>query len=374
MRLRSFFLIFSFYLIPALAIAQAPEPSNEADGFIHLLMTLDNKAVSLEYSPNLSGSDPAHQQLLSGVPGSTVRVGVLAGHRALRIGSLATDPEAPPSPPREEGDPPPAPPTHELWLVRNTDGWELEAHRSDDDTINRIPLSHQESSSTNTQTFSAALRATGAEAGRLELRWGQHTWNTEFRFDELPPPPRRPRTTRPSVNEFDSDTSGFARRVTLNERNENAVILPDGNQISMLYWKGIDVEDEDYGRFANTNDGAVVSLIHAPPLRIRSDVGLRFGSIDIPTGNLAPAFAGSYAIWIRKTSSGWRFVFNNEPDAWGTQYDADFDAAEFDVHYERTTGSFRPLGVSVVPMSASEGRLIVHWGPHECAAPFTVMP
>ena len=288
MRLRSFFLIFSFYLIPALAIAQAPEPSNEADGFIHLLMTLDNKAVSLEYSPNLSGSDPAHQQLLSGVPGSTVRVGVLAGHRALRIGSLATDPEAPPSPPREEGDPPPTPPTHELWLVRNTDGWELEAHRSDDDTINRIPLSHQESSSTNTQTFSAALRATGAEAGRLELRWGQHTWDTEFRFDELPPPPRRPRTTRPSVNEFDSDTSGFARRVTLNERNENAVILPDGNQISMLYWKGIDVEDEDYGRFANTNDGAVVSLIHAPPLRIRSDVGLRFGSIDIPTGTSHP--------------------------------------------------------------------------------------
>ena len=83
MRLRSFFLIFSFYLIPALAIAQAPEPSNEADGFIHLLMTLDNKAVSLEYSPNLSGSDPAHQQLLSGVPGSTVRVGVLAGHLSL---------------------------------------------------------------------------------------------------------------------------------------------------------------------------------------------------------------------------------------------------------------------------------------------------
>jgi hypothetical protein len=373
MRLRSFLLIVPFSLIPALAIAQAPEPSNEADGLIHLLMTLDNKAVSVEYSPDLSGSDPSHQQLLSGVPGSTVRVGVLAGHRALRIGSLATDPEAPPSPPREEGDPAPVPPTHELWLIRNTDGWELEAHRSDNGTINRIPLSHQESSSTNTQTFSAALRATGAEEGRLELRWGQHTWDTEFRFDELPPPPRRPRTTRPSVNEFDSDTSGFARRVTLNERNENAVVLPDGNQISMLYWKGINVEDEDYGRFADTNNGAVVSLIHAPPLRIRSDVGLRFGSTDIPTGNLAPAFAGSYAIWIRKTNSGWRFVFNNEPDAWGTQYDADFDAAEFEVHYERTTGSFRPLGVSVIPTSDNAGRLIVHWGPHEWAAPFTVI-
>ncbi len=373
MRLRFFLLIFSFSLIPSLVIAQAPEPSNEGDGLIHVLMTLDNKAVSIEYSPDLSDSDPSHQQLLSGAPGSTARVGVLAGHRALRIGSLATDPEAPPSPPREEGDPAPVPPTHELWLVRNADGWELEAHRSDNDTINRIPLSHQESRSTNTQTFSAALRATGAEEGRLELRWGQHTWDTEFRFDELPAAPRRPRTTRPSANEFDSDTSAFARRTTLAERNENAVVLPDGNQISMLYWKSIDVEDEDYGRFADTNDGAVVSLIHAPPLRFRSDVGLRFGSTDIPTGNLAPAFAGSYAIWIRKTSSGWSFVFNNEPDAWGTQYDADFDAAEFDVHYERTTGSFRPLGVSVVPTSENAGRLIVHWGPHEWTAPFTVI-
>ena len=373
-------LTFSLYLTSALVVAQTPEPSKDADGLIHVTLTLDHKVISIDYPPNLSDTDAVHQQLLSGVTGTRARVGTLTANRALRIGSLATDPdELPPSQdpdlaPGRDGEPAPELPTHELWLVRDAEGWELEVHPPDSTNVNVVPLSHDESNSGGVATFSASLHATAAEAGHLKLRWGRHAWTTAFRFDELPPPPRRPRVSGdPNLNEYDTDTSAFARRATLDERNENAVVLPDGNQIATLYWKGIDVDDEDYSRLQGIENGAVVSLIHAPPLRIRSDVNLEFGDVDVPVGNLAAGFAGSYALWLQKTASGWRFVFNNEPDSWGTQYDSDFDAAEIDVDYARTDRSFRPLGITLVPTGENAGRIVVHWGPHEWSADFTVV-
>ncbi|MDE2905602.1 MAG: SUMF1/EgtB/PvdO family nonheme iron enzyme, partial [Acidobacteriota bacterium] len=36
-------------------------------------------------------------------------------------------------------------------------------------------------------------------------------------------------------------------------------------------------------------------------------------------------------------------------------------------------GSFRPLGATLVPTGDDRGRLVVHWGPHEWAADFTVV-
>ena len=174
--------------------------------------------------------------------------------------------------------------------------------------------------------------------------------------------------------EADTDTRQFSRGTTLAERNESALVLPDGARISMLFWKGIDIEDEDYSRLSMAGVGDVVELVRAPVLRFKSDVPLRFGQVEVPTGNLPEGFAGAYDIWLRRVSDGWRFVFNNEPDSWGTQYDADFDATEIDVEYARASRAFRPLGVTLVPTGAERGRLVVHWGPHEWASDFAVIP
>ena len=152
MWIRTLLVTLSLYLTSALVVAQTPEPSKDADGLIHITLTLDRKAISIDYPPNLSNADASHQQLLSGVAGTRTHVGTLTAHRALRLGSLATDPEAP-LPPREAGEPAPEPPTHELWLVRNAEGWELEAHQSDSTTVNIVPLSHDESNSGGDQPF-----------------------------------------------------------------------------------------------------------------------------------------------------------------------------------------------------------------------------
>ncbi len=393
----------------ALAGAQTPPPSEEADGLVHASLVLEGQEIAVAFPPDLAANEPAYAELLAGAP---VRLGAFEGHRALRIGTLAADLEAlaaeraaaaariaarareaaaaQEEPAGDEeaeasgeaggGDEPERaqPRLPELWIARDAESWRLEirtagAAGSDGGTIHVVPLQHREAAPP-APVFTASVHATAAEAGRLELRWGRQAWSSDFRFDELPPPPRRPRVSgRGTARQAADDNTPTARNNMLNERNETALVLPDGARISMLYWKGIDVEDEDYPRLADTPDGAVVELIRSPVLRLRSDVSLRFGDADVPTGNLASGFAGVYGVWLRRAGAGWRFVFNHEPDSWGTQHDPDFDAGETPVEYSRTAGSFRPLGATLVPTGDDRGRLVVHWGPHEWAADFTVV-
>ena len=386
--------LLSSFLLSASARAQTSTETTEAapDGLIHVMLTLEGQEIDLGYPPDLSVDDPSYRSLLAGTVGAEVQVGTLTGHRALRLGSivptLESDPVSLEQRERDGESAEESPATtsiYDLWLNRRPDGWELSARVDDPSedagdmsnaSIYVIPLAYRarETNDAPAPQLSASLRPTAAEAGKLSLRWGSHVWSTDFRFDELPPAPPRERVSgRGQERESDTDTTAFARGTTLAERNESLAIFADGAEIRTLFWKGIDVEDEDYGRLADVADGEIVQLIRSPVLRIKTDVDLRFGTTDIPTGNLAPGFAGAYGIWLRRVASGWRFVFNDEADSWGTQYNAEFDAAEFDVSYVRGDGAFRPLALAVVPLGPASGRLVAHWGPHEWTADFTVV-
>ena len=388
-------------LTAAVAGAQTPEPSHEADGLVHASLTLEVQGIDVAFPPDLRASHHAYQWLLSGTVGSRVRVGTLDAHRAVRLGTLAPDidaieaeiaatvaareteaeagdaddsdddtEESDAAADESEAEMEPADP--DLWLVRNAAGWQLEIHPTNGGDVRVVPLSHRETAA-DSPTFTASLHATAAENGRLELRWGRHAWSAGFRFEELPETPRRALVSgRGTAREAEDSNDAIARGNLLAERNETALVLPNGAGITVVYWKSIDVEDEDYPNVAAARDGDVIEMIRAPVLRLKSDVSLRFGTADIPTGNLAPGFAGFYGIWLRKAGDGWRFVFNHEADSWGTQYDAAFDVAEIAVDYTRTAGSFRPLGTTLVPTGPDRGRVVVHWGPHEWSADFVV--
>ena len=388
-------------LTAAIPGAQTPEPGNEADGLVHASLTLEAQGITVAFPPELRAGDHAYQWLLSGTVGSRVRVGTLDAHRALRLGALAPDiaaieaeieavvaarqaeaeagDAAESDEEAEESDAEaddsgeemePADP--DLWLVRDASGWQLEIHPTDGSDVRAVPLSHRETAAA-APTFAASLHATGAETGRLDLRWGRHAWSADFRFEEIPQAPPRARVSgRGTAREAEDSNDAIARGNLLSERNETALVLPNGAGITLVYWKSIDVEDEDYPNVAAARGGEVIEMIRAPVLRLKSDVSLQFGATDIPTGNLAPGFAGYYGIWLRKAGDGWQFVFNDEADSWGTQYDSDFDVAAIAVDYTRTAGSFRPLGTTLVPTGPDRGRVVVHWGPHEWSADFVV--
>ena len=356
-------------LASAVAGALALQPGDGGNGRVRVALTLDAQAIEMSYPPALSSADSAHAALLSGTAGSRALVGTLTADRLLRIGSIAYDLDAP-APAGVPGAPPPRV-SYDLWLARTAAGWELEA-RGDAGT-GTVPLAHH-TAGAEAPSLSASLHAVGTDTGRLYLRWGPHVWSSDFRFDKLPPQPRQ----FPSSGGFgealrrDSDTTATARENRLAERNETALTLPGGARIAVLYGKDLPTDGVDYPNLPSTPDGAVVELIRAPAVRIRSDVALRFGQTDLPTANLAPGFAGVYGIWLKPAGDGWRFLFNDEPDSWGTQHDPAFDAAEVAAEYSRADGAFRPLGVTLVPAGTDRGRLVVHWGPHEWAADFSI--
>ena len=221
---------------------------------------------------------------------------------------------------------------------------------------------------------------TADEAGLLSLRWGTYEWTVTFTFADPPVDPavaaaaERPGLTDPGGRflGIDADTSDDARTWTLAERNESAIVLPDAasSRIAVQYWKDQSIEHPDFAAIASVAEGQVVRLTEGAVLRLRTMLPLQFGDVEIDTENLTSGFPGLYGLWLKRVGSGWRLVFSNEPDVWGTQHNPDFDTAEIDVAYSTDPGSTRPLGVALVPTSARSGRLVIHWGPHEWSTDF----
>ena len=241
----------------------------------------------------------------------------------------------------------------------------------------RIPLAHRPLPD-EAETLAVRLLPAADEAGTLELVWGRNQWTADFEFVELPRRPRPPRTSNVSPGTSltrDSDLEARYRAAALGSRNETTLRTPDGARIQVLFEQELGTDGVDFAALESIGDGDLVELTEGAVIRLRSEVPLRFGDTLVPTDNLAPDFPGSYGLWLKATGPGWTLVFNNEPDSWGTQHDAAFDAAEVDI--EHTHGGpyeERPLGVSLVPAGGDGGRLVIVWGQHVWAADFTIEP
>ena len=188
-------------LMAPVAGAQAPQPSAEADGLLHVSLTLSRppssayppslnpQVIDLAFAPDLSADAPPHLALLAGTAGSHVRVGTLECHRALRLGAITPDLATPIAITQADSEPDEGASTSrrsfELWLTRDPHGWALEAHTNDGAVTHQIPLSHR-ATDIASPVFAASVAATAVVSGRLGLRWGPHAWSADFRFDTLP--------------------------------------------------------------------------------------------------------------------------------------------------------------------------------------------
>ena len=261
---------------------------------------------------------------------------------------------------------------YDLWLTRTSasSSWILEAQPATSaNVVGTIPLSH-ETVVDPAVTLSIALMATGDDDGRLVLRWDHHRWSADFGFEWKPPPPPRPGgfERRRTVDEVPE----VARRVTLAARHETALTLPDDSRIAVLFGRSMTTDHDDFAAIAAVNDGEVLRLTQAAVIRLRTEVPLTFGAAAVPTDNWAPGFPGSYGLWLKRAGREWTLVFNHEADAWGTQHDPQFDAAEADVSYSKKPSSAYPLGVALIPTGDVTGQLVIHWGPHVWTTDFTV--
>ena len=266
-----------------------------------------------------------------------------------------------------------------------------DAAGEEDGIVARVPLTREPAEPQ--ETLSAVLVATSDDTGQLVLRWHDHRWTADFDLLPLPTPaelaaaaaaaaakaaaeaeeeegPRVPTDTEQL--EFDADTSAGARALTLAERNDSAIVLPDESRISVLVWQEQLADHDDFAALATVGDGDVVRLTQGAVIRFRHEVPLQFGDTSIPIENLAPGFPGSYGLWLKRVGDGWHLVFNHEPDSWGTQHDPAFDAEEIELEHSEDGLATRSLGATLIPVTAETGRLVIHWGAHEWAADFTI--
>ena len=393
-------------VLTALPARAGQAADGETDGLARAELTLDERGVSVIWDPALASDHRTLPVLRAGSTQAAVRLGRIEGHRSLAIGTLAPDPDGPRG----------LAPNHDLWLMRTGAGWVLDARpveepaepsdgeeadegggspadEGDDDAADadgdreageeaprrpgRILLTRRPRAA-EAATLSFGLHPTGDAAGALTLSWGRNDWTADFEFVELPSPPRPPRTSDVGPETSltrDSDLEARYRAAALRSRNETALVTPDGDRIQVLFEQELGTDGVDFGALESIGDGDLVQLTQGAVIRLRSEVPLRFGDTLIPIGNLAPDFPGSYGLWLRASGPGWTLVFNNEPDSWGTQHDPAFDAAEIDIaHTHGGPWAARPLAVSLLPVDADEGRLVIHWGQHVWTADFTIEP
>lgn len=110
-------------------------------------------------------------------------------------------------------------------------------------------------------------------------------------------------------------------------------------------------------------------------------MALRFGDRVVPAANVASDFAGLYSFWLRAPEAGtgdgdgregWRLVFNDEADVWGTQRDPERDRVEVPLAHEVVATEAKELTVVLLATAGGAGgTLELRWGPHRWTAPFT---
>jgi hypothetical protein len=229
------------------------------------------------------------------------------------------------------------------------------------------------------------------DTAQLILTWGDVKATAGLQFQELQLPARGGggggRQVAP-VNRTHNEENASARLTMLSQLNEAAVVDASGARASVTFARtfpkgtssqsaagtrrseGLSVEGPDFKGLMSTREGAVVELTLAPALRLSIDKAVRAGKVTLRPGNQTPGFAGAYSIWLKRVGDGWRLVFNQEPDVWGSQRDPKSDVGEVDLAYAKGGEPSRPLGVALVPLSADRWRLLMVWGPHEWAADF----
>ena len=343
-------------------------------------VTLDfrNAAVSI---PPLSADDPGHQRLLSTAAGGRVRVARIEVGAPFEFGGVELE-----LPQAAAGGPPGAelapPGRYDMWLAGADDDWtlalaEAAAPEAPEPTnvAGTFRLAH-DTRDAAARTLTGGFVATGGDDVRLVLRWGRHVWNADGQFTiPSPPPPldggggadaAEPRSR-------DWDSSGVRRAGMLSTRNDVVVTLLDGSRLSTIYPKNLKVEDPDFAHLVSVDTGAVVRVAAGAATKIETDVPLRFGNLMLDTGSVGlEGTPGAYAVWLKRVANGWRLVFNDEPDAWGTQHDPTFDVGDVELEYTQVDDSSRALAASVIMTTPDQGRFVLVWGPHEWTAEFAI--
>lgn len=126
----------------------------------------------------------------------------------------------------------------------------------------------------------------------------------------------------------------------------------------------------DHESFLETGDGEVFEYPGSRVMKLFTDLDLHFGDTRVATENIAPSYPGVYALWLKRTADGWRLVFNEEGDVWGTMHDPAKDVAEVPLEVATLDAPKEQLEVTLAEEGESGGILRIAWGDTSWSARF----
>ena len=380
---RRYAVILSLILTTFPGQGAAQSPSEQ----VQSAATLDLRTVTVFSESAVQIDDPAHRTLFSETPDGVVRIGQLETDALAHIGHVEIGIEQT-EPSDEDTVENLDTSRYDLWLRGTDDGLRLQVADTQGDmatepadVLGTIPLAHRTVAS-QTPTLVTGFVPTGADGGDLLVRWGNHEWTVDVQFAEPRETLRRQRVSGVGDQRaFDFDSRELQLSSRLGRRNIAAVTLPDSQRLSVVFPKNLKVEDRDFAHLVSVETGSVVRVTAGAVTRLDVDIPIQFGDLVLDTGNVGLRDSpGAYGIWLKRGEGSWRLVFNNEPDAWGTQYSPELDLGEVDLHYTQSllagdsmNDSSRDMAASVVMTGTDEGRFVLVWGPHEWTADFTVV-
>lgn len=141
-------------------------------------------------------------------------------------------------------------------------------------------------------------------------------------------------------------------------------------QISVIFTP---LAAEDSGAYAGLEalkPGGLLLLKEASALRFTTNADLAFGKTVVKTANHAPDYPGRYSMWLKRGLDGWRLVFNERVDIWGTQHDAKADVAEIPLAHKTLEEPASRLTIELKEAGERAGTLRLAWGAHEWTAKF----
>ncbi|HVS16101.1 MAG TPA: DUF2911 domain-containing protein [Thermoanaerobaculia bacterium] len=152
-----------------------------------------------------------------------------------------------------------------------------------------------------------------------------------------------------------------------------AVLALDAGEIGIGF-EPLDREKNarDYAALVALEPGEVFAFDGGRAIKLKSVPSLRFGETTVQAGNAAPGYPGVYSLWLERTEQGWNLVFNQHPDIWGSQHEAEADVARVPLRDAATDAEKPKLDLSLEG-AGDAGTLTIAWGVHRWSADFVAV-
>ncbi|PCJ56347.1 MAG: hypothetical protein COA73_12335 [Candidatus Hydrogenedentota bacterium] len=174
-----------------------------------------------------------------------------------------------------------------------------------------------------------------------------------------------------AVEAIDDPETRQQRRTNRRRSASSARLRFDQDQIRISF-APLEADSKDHESFIGLNDGDVFEYVGGRAAKILTDKDLHFGDVVVKQGNAHPTYPGVYSIWLQKSGTGWRLIFNEEADVWGTMYNAEVNIYDIPMTVSKLDEPVEKFVVKLEKVGDNGGKMFISWGDTQWSAEFTV--